>query len=160
MEKVKYQFEDFLSEVGADDREFVCKIHESLLHDDYRIKIECKASGLFVSYSHTKSKRSIVNFLFRKNGLFVRVYADHLGKYADFLNILPERMEKEIRKAPVCKRLINPEDCNPKCITGYDFSIRDSRYQRCRYMCFQFAIHREAIPVLSKFIENERKERC
>ena len=156
---MKYQFEDFLSEVSADDREFVCKIHESLLHDGYRSKIESKASGFFVSYSHPKTKRGMVNFLFRKSGLFVRIYADHLGKYVDFVNRLPEKMEDEIRKAPVCKRLINPKDCNPKCITGYDFSIRDSRYQKCRYCCFQFAINPEAVPVLSKFIENERGQR-
>jgi len=160
MEKVKYLFEDFLSEVGADDREFVCKIHESLLHDVYRIKIEFKASGFFVSYSHPQTKRSLVNFLFRKGGLFVRIYADHIGKYAGFLNLLPEKMEKEINKAPVCKRLIDPADCNPKCITGYDFLIRDSRYQRCRYCCFQFAVNPESIPVLSEFIENERRKRC
>jgi len=102
----------------------------------------------------------MVNFLFRKNGFLVRIYADHLGKYADFLNSLPEKMEKEIKKAPVCKRLIDPEDCNPKCITGYDFLIRDSRYQRCRYCCFQFSVNPEMVPVLSEFIENERKERC
>ena len=32
-------------------------------------------------------------------------------------------MKKEITKASVCKRLINPNDCNPKCAMGYDLKI-------------------------------------
>ena len=158
-QEVMVQFEDFLSEVDENYKEFVTNIHESLLLNNYKFKIESKASGLFVSYSHPKTKRSMLNFLFRKNGLFVRIYADNVDKYVDFLNGLPEKMEKEIEKAPVCKRLINPDDCNPKCITGYDFYVRDKHYQKCRYSCFQFAVNSDSILVLSDFIENERKER-
>jgi len=101
----------------------------------------------------------MLNFLFRKSGLFVRIYADNFSRYTDFLNCLPEKMEKEIAKASVCKRLIDPATCNPKCIMGYDFSIRDNRYQKCRYSCFQFAVNFESVPVLSEFIERERRER-
>jgi hypothetical protein len=101
----------------------------------------------------------MLNFLFRKNGLYVRIYGDNLGKYTDFLDRLPEIMEKEIGKVSVCKRLINPADCNPKCIMGYDFYVKDSRYRKCRYSCFQFAINSGSRPVLSEFIENERRER-
>jgi hypothetical protein len=155
-----YQFEDFLSEVGVDNREFVANIHAMLAQDGYKCKIELKASGFFVSYSHPKTKRSMLNFLFRKNGLFTRIYADNVIRYADFLNRLPEKMEKEINKAPVCKRLINPEDCNLKCITGYDFSVKDNRYRKCRYQCFQFSVNPDSRPVLISFIEKERKERA
>jgi len=157
--EVTPQFDDFLSEVAPDYREFVANAHELLLRDNYKLKIEAKASGLFVSYSHPKTKRSMLNFLFRKSGLFVRIYADNFSKYANFLNCLPEKMEKEIGKASVCKRLIDPATCNPKCIMGYDFSISDKRYQKCRYSCFQFAVNFESVPVLSEFIERERKER-
>ena len=157
--EISPQFDDFLSEVTPDYREFVANTHELLLRDNYRFKIESKASGLFVSYSHPKTKRSMLNFLFRKSGLFVRIYADIFSRYTDFLNSLPEKMEKEIGKASVCKRLIDPASCNPKCIMGYDFSIRDNRYQKCRYSCFQFAVNFESVPVLSEFIERERKER-
>jgi hypothetical protein len=158
-EKITYQFDDFFSEVSPDFKKFVATIHETLQHDGYKAKVEKKASGFFVSYSHPKTKRSMLNFLFRKNGLLVRVYADNFDKYADFLNRFPELMEKEIGKSPVCKRLINPTDCNPKCIMGYDFHVKDNHYRKCRYSCFQFSVNSESIPVLSEFVENERKER-
>lgn len=159
MEKAVYQFEDFLAEVKQDYEDFVTKIHEALVQDGYKVKIVSKVSGFLVSYSHSKTKRVILNFLFRRKGLLIRLYADNFNKYTDFLDRLPEKMEKEIEKAPVCKRLTNPEDCSPKCIMGYDFFIKDKHYQKCRYSCFQFEINPESIPVLSDFVENERKER-
>ena len=156
---MQYQFEDFLAGVDKDYRNFVTNVHEALLRDSYNIKIESKASGMFVSYSHPKTKRSILNFLFRKSGLLVRIYADYSSGYTDLLNRLPEKMEKEIAKATLCKRLVNPGECNPKCIKGYDFFIREKRYQKCRYNCFEFAVNNESLPVLADFIESERKER-
>ena len=158
-EKITYQFDDFLATVDADNKDFVLKINEVLQNNNYKSKVENKASGFFVAYTHPKTKRNIMNFLFRKNGLLVRIYADNFNKYTDFLNLLPEEMEKEIAKSTICKRLINPNDCNPKCIMGYDFSIRNTNYKKCRYSCFQFAVNPSSMPVLSDFIENERKER-
>ena len=154
-----YQFDDFLSGVCEAHKKFVVSTNESLLGDSYKVKIESKASGMFISYSHPKTKRSVVNFLFRKTSLLVRLYADNFDKYIDFLNSLPEKMEKEIAKASVCKRLINPDECNPKCLKGYDFFIREKHYQKCRYNCFEFEVTGESIPILANFIESERKER-
>ncbi|MDR1955050.1 MAG: hypothetical protein LBP82_03770 [Candidatus Methanoplasma sp.] len=155
-EKGGHSFEDFLSKVGADRKGFVTDIHDSLTDERYKAKIELKASGFFVSYSHPETKRSILNFFFRKKGLMVRIYADNHGGYKELLNGLPDSMVKEIGKAPVCKRLIDPNDCNPKCITGYDFCIRDEHYQKCRYGCFEFIVADENIRMLSDLIENER----
>jgi hypothetical protein len=154
-----YQFDDFLAEVGTEQKGFAASIHEALLRDGYKCRIENKASGLFVSHSHPKTKRSITNLFFRKSGLFFRIYADNNDRYADLLNRMPADMEREIDKAPVCKRFIDPEDCNPKCIMGYDFSIRGKQYRKCRYVCFQFKVTAENMPFLSEFTKNEMENR-
>jgi hypothetical protein len=159
MAKDSFQFEDFLSRVNKDYCEFVSNIHTLLLQEAYKVKVESKASGFFVSYSHPKTKRSLLNFLFRKEKLLVRIYADGLANYSDLLDRISPEMEKEIARAQVCKRLINPEECNPKCIMGYDFKIKGKHYQKCRYNCFQFEVNPASIPVLSDLIENERRER-
>jgi len=159
MDKSTYNFEDFISTLNPESKDFVIKINDILQKESYKIKIEDKVSGLFVSYSHPKTKRSILNFQNRKKGLLVRIYADYYHKYTDFLNRIPENMEKEIAKSPVCKRLVNPNDCNTKCIRGYDFFIRGNNYKKCRYCCFQFAVNQESIPVLVEFLENEVTER-
>ena len=159
MEKANYHFDDFLAEVNQDYKGFVTKVHEDLTQEGYKAKIESKKSGLAVSYSHPKTKRGMLGFLFRKGALMVRLYADNHSKYADFLNHLPEGMEKEIGKASKCSRLIDPNACNPRCVGGYDFRIRDNHYQKCRLNCFQLEINPDGIPVLTEFIENERRGR-
>ena len=160
MEKATYQFDDFLAEVNPAYKDFIVKIHEGLTKENYKAKIESKKSGLSVSYSHPKTKRGMLGFMFRKDTLLARLYADNFGKYIDFLNLIPESMEKEIGKATKCSRLIEPTACNPKCAGGYDFRIRGNHYQKCRMNCFQLEVNSDSIPVLTDFIENERRERA
>jgi hypothetical protein len=106
----------------------------------------------------------MLNFLFRKKALMLRIYPDGIGagsfeKYSALLDRLPESMEQEINKASLCKRLINPAECNPKCIMGYDFYIRKNHYQKCRYQCFQFAVNPGSMAVLQELIDTERTMR-
>jgi hypothetical protein len=155
MAKNDHSFEDFLSEVAPQYKGFVKGIHDSLMKEGYKAKTELKASGFFVSYSHPKSKRSLLNFFFRKNGLKARIYADNHDEYKDILNDLPKSMVDEIEKAHVCKRLIDPNECSPTCAKGFDFFIKGVRYQKCRYGCFEFVVTEENVPVLSEFIEKE-----
>jgi len=156
---MSYKFEDFLANVSVDCIDFVNSIHEMLTRDGYTHKIESKASGFFISYAHPKTKRSILNFLFRKKGLYARIYGDNCNKYEGLLNTLPASMAEQIAKAGVCKRLIDPKACNPKCVMGYDFTINHFRYQKCRNSCFYFDVNPENIPFLTELIKNENKER-
>ena len=64
-------------------------------------------------------------------------------------------IKKEIKKASVCKRLVNPDDCNPKCVMGYTFMLDGERYQKCRYMAFQPALSEENNPYIMEFLEKE-----
>jgi len=156
MDKIKaIEFEEFFVDVPDEYKEFMSAKHGILKENGYKLKVERKATGLFASYSHPKTKRSVLNFFFRKNGFYARIYADNHGKYKDFLDNLPERMEKEIAKSTDCKRLIDPADCNQKCIMGYDFYIRSTHYKKCRYNCFQFAVNKESAEILSAFADNE-----
>jgi len=156
MEKAVFAFENFLADVSPAYCEFAETIHGELLGDGYRCRIESKANGFLVSYSHPQTKRSILNFLFRKGRLHVRLYADCLDGYAGLLDRLPGSMERAIAKAPVCKRLLDPAQCNSRCPMGYAFTIRGSRYQKCRYNCFLLEVTPESAPVLAALIGEER----
>ena len=159
MVKEEYQFEDFIVNVNDEYKEFVNQIHNLLSQDGYKTKVESKATGFFVSYSHPKTKKNILNFLFRKKGLLIRIYADNCNNYTEVLENLPEIIVSQIDKAGVCKRLINPASCNPKCVMGYDFYIRGKHYQKCRNSCFYLDVNAESIPDLIKIIENENNQR-
>lgn len=159
MEKKELKFEDFLNEVNPIYIEAVKDINDFLLQNECKTKIELAKSGYLVSYSHLKSKRVIVNFVFRKNGLIIRIYGDFASQYIDLLESLPDGMIKSIEKAPACKRLIDPTKCNSRCPMGYDFVIKDSRYQKCRYSCFMFEVNDESIPFIKIFLKNEIEKR-
>ena len=72
-----------------------------------------------------------------------------------FLDTLPEKVKKEIKNASVCKRLLNPDDCNPKCAMGYTFSLDGEQYQKCRYMAFQITLSEENNSYIRQFLEKE-----
>ena len=149
------QFDDFLLAVEPVHRDFVQSVHGVLQDADYKLKIEEKAAGNFAAYVHPKTKRSALNLFFRKKGLMVRIYPESLIAYADILNALPKAMADAIDKAPDCKRLLSPDDCNPKCATGYDFTVGGKRFRKCRFMCFQFSVTEESKPVLTAWIKRE-----
>lgn len=159
MDKNELKYEDFLNDVNPMYVEAVNDINDYLLQNGCKAKIELAKNGYLVSYSHAKSKKVIVNFVFRKNGLIIRIYGDFVGKYIDFMETLPDQMIISIDKSPACKRLIDPTKCNSRCSMGYDFSIKGNRYQKCRYNCFMFEVNEESIPYIKVFLKNEIEKR-
>ena len=156
MAKEKYQIEDFLAEVNEEQKVSVTNIHESMTGSGYKNKVEKKASGFYVAYTHPKTKRSLLNLFFRKDGLQVRIYAENHKQYAKFINNLPEEMEAQVVKAVDCKRFQTPPECSDSCSAGYDILIRGNRYQKCRYSCFHFQANTKNLPVITEFIELEK----
>ena len=156
MAKEIYQFEDFLAVVNQEQKAAVTNIHEIMTASGYKHKVEKKASGFFVTYTHPKTKRSILNLFFRKNGLQARIYAENHKQYADFIDNLPEDMEAQVAKAVNCKRFQTPPECSDSCSAGYDITIRGNRYQKCRYSCFHFKANTKSLPIITEFIELEK----
>ena len=159
MAKEKYQFEDFLAEVDREHRAAATSIHECMTESGYKNKVEKKVSGFLVAYTHPKTKRSILNLFFRKDGLQARIYAENHKLYEGFIDSLPEDMEDQVAKATDCKRFLTPPECSDTCSAGYDILIRGKRYQKCRYSCFHFKANAKSLPVVTEFIKLEKASR-
>ena len=153
MEKLKLGIEEFAATVGKEDVDFVKEMHDIFTAAGCKLEIKEAKNGYVASYLH--NKKTVANYVFRKKGLLIRIYANHLMAYIPFLDTLPASMAKEIAKAPDCKRLLNPNDCNPKCAMGYDFILNGGHYQKCRYNAFFFLISKESKPFIKEFIEKE-----
>lgn len=147
------QFNMFLDTVDSRCQKFVIEINDYLTQNDCKCEMKTSKSGFVVSY--ILSKRTIATFVSRKTGMKLRIYPKYIGQYEDFLNTLPDKMKKEIKKASVCKRLINPDDCNPKCVMGYDFLMDNEHYQKCRYMAFFPNLNEENNPYIKSFLQHE-----
>ena len=157
MAQARINFEQFLEAVDMGNRPFVEEMHVYLLEKGCKVTFEEKKSGFIASYKFGKPPRALMNFLFKKQGMFARIYGERISDYPDFLNSLPSDMVASVEKAGTCKR-ITQGTCNPKCI-GYDFMIGESHFQKCRYSCFEFLINSEGNPYIKEFVEREIGER-
>lgn len=157
MAQTKITFEQFMETVDADNTPFVQNLHSYLIENGCKVTFEEKKSGYLASYKYGKPLKSVLNFVFRKEGMLTRIYGERINKYPDFLNTLPIEMVQHIQNAGICKRLVN-NTCSPKC-NGYDFIIADEHFQKCRYNCFEFLMTEVSRPYIATFVENELKER-
>jgi len=158
MKEDELSFDSFISDVDPRYREFAVQTHEYMLQNNSKLKLTSAKNGYVVSYTHGKSKRVVMNFVFRKTGLVARIYGDSAGQYGDFLEMLPDDMKMVIEKAPACKRFEDPPRCSPKCV-GYVFTLNGKQHQKCRYNCFMFKVNDESIPHISAFLQNELNAR-
>ena len=157
MEQTNYRYEDFLMSVDEACKKFVLTVHERLLQEGCKFKIESSKTNLF-AVKYTQGRRGVFNFALRKRGLKGSVYAANFAKYPDVLNNLPESMVAQIAKAATCKNMLSPPTCWEGCV-GYDIPIGGEKYPRCKFGCFQFDIDAESMPVLLEWLESELKER-
>jgi len=157
MAKEKITFEQFIESVDSDNKPFVQEQHSYMIDIGCKVTFEEKKNGYLASYKYGKPPRAAINFLFRKQGMLTRIYGEHIRGYHDFLNTLPAEMVDSIEASGPCGRLVN-NTCSTKC-TGYDFTIGDEHFQKCRYGCFEFLMTKESRPYIRKFIEHELTER-
>lgn len=149
----KLTFQDFLASVAGEERAFAADLHEELSRRGCQVAVKLAKSGYVVSYSHRK--RTIANVVCRKKGLAARLYLNHIAQYEALLETLPEEMLRLVQEAPVCKRLLDPEACNPKCATGFDFQLRGERLQKCRNGAFMFPLSAQTRPFVRALLIRE-----
>jgi len=148
-------FSEFIESVEDKDIEFVEKVHQILSDLDYKCEIKTAKQGYIVSYLNKKTKRTLATYVRRKSGLKLRLYPAHINDYESFLGTMPKQMIKAVEKSSVCKRMIDPEACNSRCVMGYAFDLSDTHYQKCRYSAFQFDLNEDNNPYLLAFLDKE-----
>ena len=155
MPKANIPFSDFMEVAGHEHVDFITALHDFMTENECTAEIKEAASGYVVSYIHKPSNRTVANYVFRKKGLMMRIYADNIASYMDILSNWPVAMKETIKKSGVCKRLINPEACNGRCFMGFDFILDGERQQKCRNGGFMFFLDEETKPHIRKMIECE-----
>ena len=158
MQQPELRYEDFLFDVHPAHQGMVNELNDELMKRGCVRKIEMAKSGYLVSYSD--GKRALLNYVFRKSGLVMRIYADHLAEYSELLPALPEAMRKKIAKAPACRRLLDPAKCNQRCPLGYTFELDGELHKKCRYNCFLLPVDDVSAPHLRELVGRELAARA
>ena len=153
----KITFEDFIHDLSGHDLDFALDLNHYLLEAGCRANFEAKKTGLLGSYKQKKPVRTIINLLLKKQGLFVRIYGENIHQYQDFLETLSPELIETIDGNGDCKRLVSG-GCSPKC-SGYDFTIAENHFQKCRYNCFEFLVTPTSASMIRSFVEKETNAR-
>lgn len=155
MPKETIPFSAFVEAAGPQHGEFINWLHAYAMENNFTVDIKDSKNGYVVSYIHAPTKRTVANYVFRKKGPMLRIYADNVATRMDILETLPDSMKKTIAKSAACRRMLNPEACNPRCLMGYDFLLEGKREQKCRYGGFMFFLDDETKPYLKEMMEQE-----
>ncbi|MCL2020315.1 MAG: hypothetical protein FWG70_11270 [Oscillospiraceae bacterium] len=159
MSKAIIPFETFTETAGVEHTDFINSLHEHLVNANCKAEIKEAASGYVVSYIHIPTKRTVINYVFRKKGLMLRIYADNVPHYMEILETFPNTMKDLIKKSGSCKRLRSPDDCNARCLMGFDFILDGERQQKCRNGAFMFFLDDETKPYVNILVLREMQLR-
>lgn len=147
------KFSMFLETVDERYKDFVRQVNDFLVNKGCKYNISPSKSGYLVSY--VQKNKTLASFVSRKTGMKLRIYPEHINEYQSYLDTMPNNIKKDIKKASVCKRLLNPDDCNPKCQMGYTFDMDEEHFVKCRYMAFMPTLSEENNPYIMQFLERE-----
>jgi len=139
---------EFISEVPDACKTFVTEAHEAMVKAGYKSKIVKKPGGSTAAYAHPKTKQVLAQFFFRKKVLHLYLYVVFFGDFNGYLDKLPRSVSDQLGVFNDCKRLHNPDACNPKCPMGYDFTVSDVRYRKCKYGRVTVVMNKESMGLL------------
>lgn len=144
----------FLNDIPAESQGFVLELDKYLTEKGSKRTIKSAKSGFVTSYSSPKSGNALLNYVFRKTGVKIRIYAQNVGEYAAILSDFPDDMKKDIIKARDCKKL-NGLNCSPTCGGGYAFTMEGVDYKKCKNMAFFHSLEEGNFVAIRKLVEAE-----
>lgn len=155
MAKEKIAFETFLENVPTIHQPFVLQVNELMQSNNCKTEIKEAKNGYVLSYRYGENQYTVMNFLFRKQGPAIRIYADCHAQYPDLLERMPEKIQAVVEKSGPCKRLIDPTACSPTCKKGFVFIMNGQQQIKCRNSCFQVFLSDDVNPFLFEMLERE-----
>ncbi|MDD6038540.1 MAG: hypothetical protein PUD20_07105 [bacterium] len=144
----------FLNDIPAENQGFVLELDNYLTSKGSKRTIKSAKSGFVTSYASPVTGKTLLNYVFRKSGVKMRIYAASIGEHADILSDIPDNMKKDIIKAGECKKL-NGLKCSPTCGGGYTFTLDGEEYKKCKNMAFFHALTEENYDAIMKLIRSE-----
>lgn len=152
-------FLHFLQDIPSEYHSFVLELDEFLIARGSKRTIKAAKSGFVTSYSSPISGRALLNYVFRKSGVKLRIYAEHIGEHPEVLDGLPDNMKSDIRKAGDCKKLTGLT-CTPTCTAGYTFVMDGQEYRKCTNMAFFHSLTAGNMEHIRKLIQAEIEHVC
>lgn len=147
----------FLNDIPAESQGFVLELDKYLTAKGSKRTIKTAKSGFVTSYTSPVTGKALLNYVFRKTGVKMRIYAQNIGEHSDILTDLPENMKSDIKKSGDCKKLSGLK-CSLTCTGGYTFFMDGAEYKKCKNMAFFHSLTEENFDAIKKLIYSELGE--
>ena len=82
----------FLNDIPAESQGFVLELDKYLTSKGSKRTIKAAKSGFVTSYASPVTGKALLNYVFRKTGVKMRIYAQSIGEHSVILSDLPENM--------------------------------------------------------------------
>ena len=146
----KTSFNEFLLAVAPEHRVFVEKLNDKLLEQGCELVIKEVKSGYTATYQ--LEKKTVMNWVFRKTGIWARIYGDNAGRYEEVIAALPADMQKKMTASRDCKRLIDPNACSGTCVKGFVYTLNGDTYKKCRNDGMFFLLTNETAEQIARLV--------
>ena len=150
------EFTEYQDLLPIEIRETVQNIHAELSAMDFTEEIKEAKSGPVLSYM--KDRKVLLNYVYRKSGIKVRLYAAGIAAYEDCLAAIPDSMKTELKKATDCKKL-NGLPGTPTCPGGYTYTLDGELLKKCRSTAFLMTLNQKTAEYIQTLILREAGER-
>ena len=147
----------FLNDIPTESQGFVLELDKYLTSKGSKRTIKFAKSGFVTSYTSPVTGKALLNYVFRKTGVKMRIYAQSIGEHSDILSGLPENMKSDIKKSGDCKKL-NGLNCSSTCSGGYKFTMDGEEFKKCKNMAFFHSLTEENYDAIKKLIRSELGE--
>jgi len=107
-----------------------------------------------ITYERPGTKRSLVSLTIGRDVL-IHIYGERINEYINDMMSLPAPILNSIKRGKACVAL-NTGICT-KCVGGYEFTVGDMKYNKCRYENFRFRVNDRTAAHLMKMVMNEIK---
>ncbi len=144
----------FINDIPSELQGFVLDLDNELTNVGCKREIKMAKSGFVASYRVPSTGKTLLNYVFRKTGVKMRIYAAGVANYEKILDDFPLKMKAEIKKAADCKKL-NGGVCSPTCPGGYAFHMDGAEYRKCRSLAFFHDLTPESGKYIMKLINAE-----
>lgn len=147
----------FINDIPTELQDYVLSLDKFLGEKECEREIKSAKSGFVTSYINPNTEKTLLNYVFRKTGVKMRIYAAGVSNYDTILDEFPEKMKKEIKKASDCKKLTGGT-CSPTCPAGYTFFMDGVEYKKCRSMAFFHDLNQESCDFILQLLKSELNE--
>lgn len=126
----KISFNEFLLTVAPEYRVLMEKPGGKLLKQGCEPVIKEVKSGCTTTYQ--LEKKTVMSWVFRRTGIWARIYGGNAGKYEEVIAALPTHMQKKVTASCDYKRLIGPDACSDTCVKDLVCSLNEETQKKCR----------------------------